>query len=70
VAVVNGNVENLGQALERLIDLRSRELSLSHLRLLVAVHLSHGDRWQTVILEEGQQVVAECPFVVLDRSRP
>ncbi|HKO37514.1 MAG TPA: hypothetical protein VJU14_04020 [Solirubrobacterales bacterium] len=70
MAVVNGNVQNLREALERLVDLRRLQLSLSHLRRLVAIHLGNGYLGDEMSFEEGQQVVAQRPLVILDRARP
>lgn len=64
--VLDGEREHLRQAGECLVDDPRAEHALGRFRGLVAVDLSNRDL-REVILEEREQVVAECPPVILDR---
>jgi hypothetical protein len=77
VLVLDGDLEYLREQVERLVDraVRERPLAWSTLAVLdlpglVAVDLSDRDLGELVVLEEGQQVFGEAPFVLLHTGSP
>jgi hypothetical protein len=68
--VLDGELENLSQPRERLVDRLGRDDALLDLGLPVAVDLFDRDLGQPVAGEEGQQVMGQLPTVDRDRARP
>jgi hypothetical protein len=74
--VANGDVEDLAEPGQRLVDrpirkgpLNEAALALANLQGLVAIDLPRCDLGQPVLGEERQQVMGECELVVLDGPR-
>ena len=74
--VADGDVEDLAEADERLVDRAVAQrpidpavLAFTDLRGLVAVDFPGGDLGEAVVFEERQQMMGQRQFVVLDRPR-
>jgi hypothetical protein len=67
--ILDGQIEDLSQALDGGVDRGGVDPGLAHLVGAVAVDLGDRDLAQPVLGEEGQKMVAELPFVVDERPR-
>src|SRR5918994_2457174 len=67
--VLDRQVHDLREELQRLVDPPRSQPTLADLRRLVAIDLGDRDLRQSMFTEERKHVIAERPLVVLDRSQ-
>ncbi len=68
--VLDREIENLRQALERRIDRGRVDHALADLGVAIAVDLGDRDLAEPMAMEERQQVMAQLPAVVVERRLP